>query len=125
MIRIALLLTVVGSLAVALATNGTAAPVRLTATVGPGYTITLKKGTKVVRTLKRGKYASPSTTAPTSTTSVSAAAPAACSRASAGRARDDHARAQAGPLHVRLRPARRPDARQLPRHLAGTPGGGG
>jgi len=56
MIRIALLLTVVGSLAVALAANGAAAPVRLTATVGPGYTITLKKGTKVVRTLKRGKY---------------------------------------------------------------------
>ena len=56
MIRIALLLAVVGSLAVALAANGTAAPVRLTATVGPGYTITLKKGTTVVRTLKRGKY---------------------------------------------------------------------
>src|SRR5262245_31733156 len=56
MIRTALLLAVVGSLAVALAANGTAAPVRLTATVGPGYTITLKKGTTVVRTLKRGKY---------------------------------------------------------------------
>jgi plastocyanin len=56
MIGITLLLTVVGSLAVALAANGTAAPVRLTATVGPGYTITLKKGTKVVRTLERGKY---------------------------------------------------------------------
>ena len=56
MIRIALLLTVVGSLAVALAANGTAAPVRLTATVGPGYTITLKKGSSTVRTLKRGTY---------------------------------------------------------------------
>jgi plastocyanin len=56
MIRFALLLAVVGSLAVALAANVGAAPVRLTATVGPGYTITLKKGTKVVRTLKRGTY---------------------------------------------------------------------
>jgi plastocyanin len=56
MIRFALLLAVVGSLAVALVANVGAAPVRLTATVGPGYTITLKKGTKVVRMLKRGTY---------------------------------------------------------------------
>jgi plastocyanin len=56
MIRFALLLAVVGSAAVALVANVGAAPVRLTATVGPGYTMTLKKGTKVVRTLRRGTY---------------------------------------------------------------------
>src|SRR3954469_15022415 len=56
MVRIALLLAVVAALASALATSSSAAPVRLTATVGPGYTIALKKGSAVVRTLKRGKY---------------------------------------------------------------------
>jgi hypothetical protein len=56
MVRIALLLTVVAAVASALVASSSAAPVRLTATVGPGYTITLKKGSAVVRTLKRGRY---------------------------------------------------------------------
>ena len=56
MVRIALLLTVVAALASALAAASSAAPTRLTATVGPGYTISLKKGSSVVRTLKRGTY---------------------------------------------------------------------
>jgi len=56
MVRIALLLTVVAAVASALVASSSAAPVRLTATVGPGYTITLKKGSAVVKTLKRGKY---------------------------------------------------------------------
>ena len=56
MVRIALLLTVVAAVASALVASSSAAPVRLTATVGPGYTITLKKGSAVVRTLKRSKY---------------------------------------------------------------------
>ena len=33
-----------------------AVPTRLTATVGPGFTITLKQGGKNVTTVKRGKY---------------------------------------------------------------------
>lgn len=49
-------LLVVAATAFALAATGTAAPTRLTATVGPGYTITLKKGSKVVKSLTRGKY---------------------------------------------------------------------
>jgi plastocyanin len=56
MLRLALLLALVASVAAALVTNGSAAPARLTATVGPGFTITLKKGTARVTTLKRGKY---------------------------------------------------------------------
>jgi plastocyanin len=56
MVRIALLLVSVAALASALAASSSAAPARLTATVGPGYTISLKKGSSVVRTLKRGTY---------------------------------------------------------------------
>jgi plastocyanin len=56
MLRLALLLALVASVAAALVANGSAAPARLTATVGPGFTITLKKGTARVTTLKRGKY---------------------------------------------------------------------
>ena len=55
-IRLIALLTAVTAVAFSLAGTGTAATVRLTATVGPGYTITLKKGTVKVKTLKRGKY---------------------------------------------------------------------
>ena len=56
MLRIALLLTLLAALASAFVGSSTAAPARLTATVGPGYTITLKKGSSTVRTLKRGTY---------------------------------------------------------------------
>ncbi len=56
MIRLTLLLVTVGAVAAALVGTSNAAPVRLTATVGPGYTISLKKGSTVVRSLKRGKY---------------------------------------------------------------------
>ena len=56
MLRIALLLTLVTALASAFVGSSTAAPALLTATVGPGYTITLKKGSSTVRTLKRGTY---------------------------------------------------------------------
>jgi plastocyanin len=56
MVRIALLLTLVAALASAFVGTSTAAPTRLTATVGPGYTITLKKASSTVRTLKRGTY---------------------------------------------------------------------
>ena len=56
MVRIALLLALVAALASAFVGSSTAAPARLTATVGPGYTITLKKGSTTVRTLKRGTY---------------------------------------------------------------------
>ena len=47
MIRIALLLAAVAALASALAASSSAAPARLSATVGPGYTISLKKGSSV------------------------------------------------------------------------------
>ena len=56
MLRIALLLTLVAALASAFVASSSAAPTRLTATVGPGYTITLTKGSSTVRTLKRGTY---------------------------------------------------------------------
>jgi plastocyanin len=39
-----------------LVATSAAAPVKLTGTVGPGFTITLKKGTSKVTKLKRGKY---------------------------------------------------------------------
>jgi plastocyanin len=42
-----------GAVAVA---SAAAAPVKLAATVGPGFTITLKKGGKKVTSLKAGKY---------------------------------------------------------------------
>jgi len=56
LLRIALLLTLVAALASALAASSSAAPTRLTATVGPGFTISLKKGSSTVRALKRGTY---------------------------------------------------------------------
>ena len=44
------------ALALALSLPASAATTKLTATVGPGFTITLKKGTKKVTTLPAGKY---------------------------------------------------------------------
>ena len=60
MSRIRLLIVALGA-AVALvvpttATTANEATPKLTGTVGPGFTITLKKGTTKVRTLKAGKY---------------------------------------------------------------------
>jgi plastocyanin len=55
MIRLAALLSVAAT-AFALVGTSAAAPAKLTATVGPGYTISLKKGSVRVATLKRGKY---------------------------------------------------------------------
>ena len=56
MVRIALLLTLVAALASAFVGSSSAAPAPSTATVGPGYKITHKKGSSTVRTLKRGTY---------------------------------------------------------------------
>ena len=42
--------------ALVLALPATAAPTKLVGTVGPGFTITLKKAGKKVKTLKPGKY---------------------------------------------------------------------
>jgi plastocyanin len=42
--------------ALMLAATASAAPVKLTASVGPGFTISLKKGTAKVTKLKPGKY---------------------------------------------------------------------
>jgi len=53
-IRLALLAAVVAGLVFAATTS--AAPVKLTASVGPGFTISLKKGSTKVKTLKAGKY---------------------------------------------------------------------
>ena len=49
-----LLATVAAGLS--LVATAAAAPVKLVGTVGPGFTITLKKGTVKVTKLKRGKY---------------------------------------------------------------------
>ena len=51
--RIALVATIV---ALAAAAPSQAALPKLVGTVGPGYTITLKKGGKVFKTLKAGRY---------------------------------------------------------------------
>jgi plastocyanin len=53
-IRFALLAAVIAAL-VAVA-SASAAPVKLSGVVGPGFTISLKKGSKKVTTLKAGKY---------------------------------------------------------------------
>jgi plastocyanin len=56
MTRISLLAVgLVAALAVA-APTGAMAPTKLKGTVGPGFTIVLKKGTATVRTAKPGKY---------------------------------------------------------------------
>lgn len=53
-IRFALLAAVTASLVTA--ATASAAPVKLSAVVGPGFNISLKKGSKKVTTLKAGKY---------------------------------------------------------------------
>ena len=56
-IRILLAAAVVALIAAAPITAGPAmSPAKLTGTVGPGFTITLKKGGAKVRTLKAGRY---------------------------------------------------------------------
>ena len=55
MSRIAVLLAAL-AVAAAFAGSGSTAATRLAGTTGPGFTITLKKGTKAVRTLKAGRY---------------------------------------------------------------------
>lgn len=54
--RIALLLLVPGVAAAVFLVPAQASTPKLIGTVGPGYTITLKKGTAKVKTLKAGKY---------------------------------------------------------------------
>ena len=54
--RIALVLLAVGLAAVMFLVSAQASTPKLTGTVGPGYTITLKKGAAKVKTLKAGKY---------------------------------------------------------------------
>ena len=55
--RIAVLLAALVAAAVFTTTAGsTSTATRLTGTVGPGFTITLKMGTKPVKTLKAGRY---------------------------------------------------------------------
>ena len=58
MTRKILAFLVLGVLALALVAvaSGRSSAVRLNGTVGPGYTITLKKGTKKVRSLPAGRY---------------------------------------------------------------------
>lgn len=55
MLRLTALIALAAT-ALALAASTSAAPVRLAATVGPGSTISLKKGSARVATLKRGTY---------------------------------------------------------------------
>ena len=57
MSRIALLAAgLVATLALAAPIGATSSATKLTGTVGPGFTITLKKGTAKVKTLKPGSY---------------------------------------------------------------------
>jgi plastocyanin len=54
--RIALLLLGLGLAAAVFLVPAQASTPKLIGTVGPGFTITLKQGTKKVKTLKAGKY---------------------------------------------------------------------
>lgn len=54
--RIALVLLATGLAAAMFLVAAQASTPKLIGTVGPGYTITLKKGTAKVKTLKAGKY---------------------------------------------------------------------
>ena len=56
MIRIPLLAAGLVSALVLAAPTGAMAPTKLRGTVGPGFTIVLKKGTSTVRSVKPGKY---------------------------------------------------------------------
>ena len=52
-----LAVALLGLLAIAgLVQAATTTPIKLTAEVGPGFTITLKKGTTLVKILKKGRY---------------------------------------------------------------------
>lgn len=51
-----LVLLATAAAGLSLVASSAAAPVKLTGTVGPGFTITLKKGTSKVTKLKAGKY---------------------------------------------------------------------
>jgi plastocyanin len=54
--RIRLILAATAALALVIAAPSSAAPTKLVANVGPGFTITLTKGGKKVTTLKPGAY---------------------------------------------------------------------
>jgi hypothetical protein len=56
MSRIALLAAGLVTMLALAAPSGAMSPTKLKGTVGPGFTITLKKGTTMVKTLKAGKY---------------------------------------------------------------------
>ena len=56
MSRIALFVAGVAAMLVLAAPSTAMGPTKLKGTVGPGFTITLKKGTVKVKTLKAGKY---------------------------------------------------------------------
>jgi plastocyanin len=56
MSRIALFVAGVAAMLVLAAPSGAMGPTKLKGSVGPGFTITLKKGTVKVKTLKAGKY---------------------------------------------------------------------
>jgi plastocyanin len=51
-----LVLLATAAAGLSLVASSAAAPVKLTGTVGPGFTITLKKGSSKVTKLKAGKY---------------------------------------------------------------------
>ena len=56
MSRTRLALAAAAAVAVVVASTAQAATPKLVGTTGPNFTITLKKGTKMVKTLKAGKY---------------------------------------------------------------------
>ena len=56
MYRIPLLIAGLATMLVLAAQSAGVGPTKLTGTVGPGFTITLKKGSAAVKTLKAGRY---------------------------------------------------------------------
>jgi len=55
-LRRLVVVSTVTTIVLALAGTGAAATPKLTGTTGPGFTITLKNGSKIVKTLKAGTY---------------------------------------------------------------------
>ena len=109
------------ALVVAAAPVNAAAPTKLTATVGPGFTITLKKGTKKVTTLKPGAYSitvQDKSSAPQLPPDRARPEPEDDGRR--GQDEDLGRHVQEGKLPVRVRPARELDEGQLLRQVRGS-----
>jgi hypothetical protein len=105
------------TLAAGSTTAAPAAARKLTGTVGPGFTITLKKGTTKVRRLPRHVHVRHPRQVRQSQFRPEGTGPQAVHERLLRRHEDGEAEAQAGEVHVRVRSTRFGDARFIPRRL--------